>query len=251
MEIKGKVHCFFEQSGTFKREFIKLGIHAEDYDIQNNFCETDHTDDLFAAIEDAYDGKPSLFDNITPDDLIMAFFPCIYFCEANARLFRFEDITHKTHTHQRAVNDMIERSRERQKFWELAIKMFCVVDTRNLRMVVENPYSTIHFLQQYFPYRPAVIDRDRSLRGDKFKKPTQYWFVNCENTNGFTFQPRIPIAVNSIDDRYNNKNYKKMREEGVCICSEEKSTMTSDYARNFICDFILGKRQEIGQLTIF
>ena len=30
MEIKGKVHCFFEQSGTFKNEFIKLGIPAED-----------------------------------------------------------------------------------------------------------------------------------------------------------------------------------------------------------------------------
>ena len=64
MEIKGKVHCFFEQSGTFKNEFIKLGIPAEDYDIQNNFGETDHTDDLFKAIEDAYDGKSSLFDNI-------------------------------------------------------------------------------------------------------------------------------------------------------------------------------------------
>lgn len=64
MEIKGKVHCFFEQSGTFKNEFIKLGIPAEDYDIQNNFGETDHTDDLFKAIEDAYDGKPSLFDQI-------------------------------------------------------------------------------------------------------------------------------------------------------------------------------------------
>ena len=64
MEIKGKVHCFFEQSGTFKNEFIKLGIPAKDYDIQNNFGETDHTDDLFKAIEDAYDGKPSLFDNI-------------------------------------------------------------------------------------------------------------------------------------------------------------------------------------------
>lgn len=37
MEITGKVHCFFEQSGTFKNEFIKLGIPAEDYDIQNNF----------------------------------------------------------------------------------------------------------------------------------------------------------------------------------------------------------------------
>ena len=48
MEIKGKVHCFFEQSGTFKREFIKLGIPAEDYDILNDFGETDHMDDLFA-----------------------------------------------------------------------------------------------------------------------------------------------------------------------------------------------------------
>ena len=56
MEIKGKVHCFFEQSGTFKNEFIKLGIPAEDYDIQDNFGQTDHTDDLFAAIETAYEG---------------------------------------------------------------------------------------------------------------------------------------------------------------------------------------------------
>lgn len=64
MEIKGKVHLFFEQSGTFKNAFIELGIPAEDYDIQNNFGETDHMDDLFKAIEDAYDGKPSLFDSI-------------------------------------------------------------------------------------------------------------------------------------------------------------------------------------------
>ena len=55
MEIKGKVHCFFEQSGTFKNEFIKLGIPAEDYDIQNNFGETDHVVDLFDHIEREYD----------------------------------------------------------------------------------------------------------------------------------------------------------------------------------------------------
>lgn len=56
MKIKGKVHCFFEQSGTFKQEFIKLGIPAEDYDIQNNFGQTDHVIDLFAEIEKAYMG---------------------------------------------------------------------------------------------------------------------------------------------------------------------------------------------------
>ena len=56
MKIKGKVHCFFEQSGTFKREFIKMGIPAEDYDIQNNFGETDHVCDLFGHINAAFDG---------------------------------------------------------------------------------------------------------------------------------------------------------------------------------------------------
>jgi hypothetical protein len=55
MEIN-KVYCFFEQSGTFKNEFRKMGISAEDYDIQNNFQETDHVVDLFSEIENAYRG---------------------------------------------------------------------------------------------------------------------------------------------------------------------------------------------------
>lgn len=59
MEVK-KAHCFFEQSGTFKNEFIKLGIPAEDYDIQDNFGETDHVIDLFKEIDDAYYGNPSI-----------------------------------------------------------------------------------------------------------------------------------------------------------------------------------------------
>lgn len=51
------VHCLFEQSGTFKKEFRKLGYKAEDYDIQNNFGETDHIIDLFAEIEKGYDNQ--------------------------------------------------------------------------------------------------------------------------------------------------------------------------------------------------
>lgn len=75
MIINGKVHCFFEQSGTFKNEFIKLGIPAEDYDIQNNFGETDHQEDLFKAIEDAYEGKPSLLDRVGGGRLGYRIFP--------------------------------------------------------------------------------------------------------------------------------------------------------------------------------
>ncbi len=52
-----KVHCLFEQSGTFKNEFIKLGISAEDYDIQNNFKQTNHVVDLFREIEKAYERR--------------------------------------------------------------------------------------------------------------------------------------------------------------------------------------------------
>ena len=50
MEIN-KAHCLFEQSGTFKNAFKKLGIDAEDYDILNSFGETDHQIDLFAEIQ--------------------------------------------------------------------------------------------------------------------------------------------------------------------------------------------------------
>lgn len=46
-----RVHCLFEQSGTFKNEFKKLGYEAYDYDIQNDFGETDYVIDLFAEIE--------------------------------------------------------------------------------------------------------------------------------------------------------------------------------------------------------
>lgn len=56
MRINGSVHCMFEQSGTFKNEFKKLGYKAYDYDIQNSFNETDYVTDLFAEIDSAYRG---------------------------------------------------------------------------------------------------------------------------------------------------------------------------------------------------
>ena len=56
MQIEGTVHCLFEQSGTFKNEFRALGIPALDYDIQDNFAQTDHVVDLFGEIEKCVGG---------------------------------------------------------------------------------------------------------------------------------------------------------------------------------------------------
>lgn len=51
-----KIHCLFEQSGTFKNEFRKLGYEAYDYDLLNNFGHTDYQIDLFNEIVQAYSG---------------------------------------------------------------------------------------------------------------------------------------------------------------------------------------------------
>ena len=243
MEIKGKVHCFFEQSGTFKNEFIKLGIPAEDYDIQNHFGQTDHTDDLFAAIEAAYDGKPSLFDNITPDDLIMAFFPCIYFCAPSQMNFTWGCINYRSMTIKQKTDAILERDKHRAYFYGLAIKMCAVAAERGLRLIMENPWSENTYLKANFIIPPAIVDENRMLRGDYRVKPTAYWFVNCEPTHGKSIQ---------CDKLKEKKTHMTSKGSGVAgLCSEERSMISPDYARNFICDFILGKEQPHTLLTLF
>lgn len=241
MEITGKVHCFFEQSGTFKNEFIKLGIPAEDYDIQNNFGETDHVVDLFQAIEDAYDGKPSLFDQIRGGDLIMAFFPCVYFSCMSQMLLSWTHRNHKNLSAKERTDVILERAANREKFFTLAVKLHSICYQRELRLIMENPWSEQTFLKTNFISAPSVIDNNRLLRGDYYIKPTAYWFVNCDPTIGESFQPR-----------QKGKNICQIEPNRMHgICNEERSMISPDYARNFICDFILGKKQQHTITTLF
>ena len=237
-----KVHCFFEQSGTFKNEFIKLGIPAEDYDIQNNFGETDNVIDLFGEIEKAYDNQPSIFDKIGGGDLIMAFFPCIYFETIQQLYYALakNDFRNKPKTFQ--IKYAIDRLDKRTLYHKLLYKLLYVAYEKELKLIIENPATAPNYLitGQNFP-TPDIIDNNRMMRGDVFKKPTAYWFVNCEPTNGFTMQ---------------NDKQQKIIDKCRCspqagLCSEERSMIHPDYARNFICDFILGKPQENTQLTLF
>ncbi len=189
MEIKGKVYCFFEQSGTFKQEFRKLGIPAKDYDIQNNFGETDHVCDLFAEIEKGYAGEPSVFDEITQDDLIMAFFPCIYFETVQQLYYCLQKHDQRNWTKQKQIEYAINRVDERTKYHKLLYKLYYIAYDKGLRLIIENPVSCPNYLVtgQNFP-PPTLIDNNRTLRGDVFKKPTAYWYVNCEPTHGMTKQ---------------------------------------------------------------
>jgi len=243
MEIKGKAHCLFEQSGTFKREFIKLGIPAEDYDIQNNFGETDHVIDLFAEIENAYRGGQSVFDSMTCDDIILAFFPCIYFCAPSQMNFTWGCINYRGLSYKERTDAIIERMKNRESFWGLAVKMLAVAQDKGLRLVMENPWSENTYLKGNFILPPALIDNNRMLRGDYRVKPTAYWFINCEPTHGYTEQ---------LDKLKEKKTHMTSRSSKVAgLCSEERSMISPDYARNFICDFLIGKEQVGTQLNLF
>lgn len=243
MEIKGKVHCFFEQSGTFKNEFIKLGIPAEDYDIQNNFGETDHVMDLFTEIRGGYAGQPSVFDHITSDDLIMAFFPCIYFCAPSQMNFTWGCINYRNMTTKQKTDAILERDKNRAEFYGLAIKMLAIAEERGLRLIMENPWSENTYLKGNFIIPPSVVDNNRMLRGDYRVKPTAYWFINCEPTNLHTHQ------LDKLAEKKTHMKSKASSQAG--LCSEERSMISPDYARNFICDFIIGKPQKFTQLSLF
>ena len=244
MEIKGKVHCFFEQSGTFKNEFIKLGIPSEDYDIQNHFGQTDHVIDLFAEIEKAYDGDVSVFDNITKDDLIMAFFPCIYFTGfTNPLYFTAKTFNFRNMSFKEKIDVILKRADNRNTFYKLLYKFVAVVEMKGLRMIFENPWNSNseHYLHNNFIKEPTIVDYDRSMRGDLFEKPTGFWFFGCEPTHLVTIEKN-----NNVKKIVNTKGSNQ-----AGICSEERSMISPCYARNFICDFILGKKQKHTLLTLF
>ena len=136
---------------------------------------------------------------------------------------------------------ILDRSRKRQFFYEICLKMFSICEQRGLRLIVENPYSPHHYLVETFPYRAAFIDRNRTARGDYFNKPTQYFFISCSPTFGSTLQkPKT------------HKTIKSTKSSSLAgLCSEERSMIHPDYARNFICDFIIGREQPGTQLNLF
>lgn len=226
-------HCFFEQSGTFKHEFQKLGIPAMDYDIANDFGETDLQIDLFSQIELAFLDKKSTFDYIKPDHLILAFFPCTYFSSNNQMFFEGTNFAWRNLSRVEILDKIIERADDRHRYYRILLMFVAICERRQLRCIIENPYNAHHYWRFYFPYRPSVIDMNRRLRGDYFKKPTQYIFINCTPTGKTSMQFDKP-------EKYINN-----------ASTVERSMISPDYARNFICDHILGIDSGYTQPLLF
>lgn len=143
----------------------------------------------------------------------------------------------------------MELLEEVKKNYDLVNMLFIICMRKDLRLVFENPYSEEHFLRRYWCYLPAVIDRDRTERGDYFTKPTQYWFLNCNPSNNIIFEiinNNQIIGTGNGDDgwaRHTKGDAIKWMKKGDAIknLKTARSMIHPDYANRFIREFILNE----------
>ena len=174
-------------------------------------------------------------------DLIIAFFPCIYFCATSQMAMSWGCTNYRKLPIKEKTKMILRRVADREKFFGLAVKMLTVAKERGIRLIMENPWAEQTYLKANFVMPPTMVDTNRMLRGDYYVKPTAYWFINCEPTHGCSEQM----------DKQKKTILSSKGASRAGLCSEERSMISPDYARNFICDFILGKEQPGTQLSIF
>lgn len=220
--------CLFEQSGTFKNEFKKLGYEAYDYDILNDFDETDYQCDLFNEIEKAYGGGESIFDTFNKDDVCLAFFPCTRFEVQILLWFRGEAMQQKNWSEADKLEYCMKLHDELHRNYMLISKMVIVLQKRGIPVIIENPYSTQHYLTNYWCIKPKVIDKDRHASGDYMKKPTQYWFIGIEPKDNFVMEQVNYKKRLSVSNLFGSKDYVVQR-----------SMISKDYVNRFIREFII------------
>ena len=139
---------------------------------------------------------------------------------------------------------------ELERNYMLVNKLMIVCIERGLKLIMENPYSEEHFLRRYWCFLPSVIDKDRRERGDYFKKPTQYWFLNRKPSNNLIFEAYANNALDSIElspkqnyvewkDAWNRRRMEEYAKTGAKNYKVGRSMIHPDYANRFIREFII------------
>ena len=107
---------------------------------------------------------------------------------------------------------------------------------KNLRLIIENPITQPHYLTLYWCLQPKVVDKDRTLNGDYMKKPTQFFFVNCEPKDNLLFEP-IEYVPQRVHER-------------IKVTDKSRQTLRSEmhpqYAGRFIKRYIIDYQTDIN-----
>lgn len=99
-----------------------------------------------------------------------------------------------------------------------------------VKLIVENPYSSTHYLTKYWAIPAKIIDTNRRLKGDFMKKPTQYWFIGMEPKNNLVFEGL------HIEPKKTVSNAVK---EGEINRTVLRSMISPNYANRFIREYIV------------
>lgn len=239
-----KAWCLFEQSGTFRRSFSKNGVEAVDADIQDNFLEVGIGDDLFAAIDDALAGRPSLFDGIGEDDITLAFFPCIYFCACSQMMLSPNDYNYRRKSEDEVKRLIAERYAKRAEYERLFRGLLEIYDRGGHgALLIENPWSMQTYLKELVRDgvigEPFVIDGNRSRHGDRLMKPTAFFHAGRHLDKGEFAEIRTPKE--KVVRVYGLKHASR-----AGLCSEDRSMIEQVYADNFVSNVIFGRKEPFG-----
>lgn len=174
-----RVYLFFERSGTFKKAFEKYGFIATDYDLEAEHEEVKKTDLFLEIKKECFDKSSSVFAEIKANDLVVAFFPCTYFSDQSQLISRGDSFGMKDFSNEEKLARSMIDMKVRADFYIILCELCLIAERKHFKLIIENPYGKVNFLKQFFPIKPCLIIKNRMLWGDFFKKPTQFFFINC------------------------------------------------------------------------
>lgn len=144
--------------------------------------------------------------------------------------FRCQCNTQKNWNDEQKLEYTMKLQEELTELYCLISKMVIVCIRKGLRIVIENPYSAQHYLKQYWCMKPKLIDKDRTENGDFMKKPTQYFFINCEPKFNLVFEPIEYVERISLEKlKGNDEAHRKTR----------RSMIHPQYASRFIRQYLI------------
>lgn len=211
------VTCLFEQSGTFKHAFERIGHNAIDVDICNKFGETDVITNVFDRLTTKNETPEDIkfIIDLIHSDLIIAFFPCTWFSNFNTDLVKeMENFKYDMFKTEQDIDNYINARREKyNRAVECLKRLIDLCDTFKIPLIIENPVSTeiIKLLGT-----PAYTDNNRTLHGDDFKKPTAFYCYGCEISD-------LDIIQKQLDKKVLSEN------KGI-----NRSLINPVYADNFV-----------------
>ena len=157
---------------------------------------------------------------------MFAFFPCTRFEDQITLWFRGEAYQIKNKPDIEKLKKSLALHKELSRNYELVTKLAILAFEKDFKLIIENPNSTQHYLNRYWPIKSSVVDNNRSLHGDYYIKPTQYWFINCEPKNNLVFSVANTRSVpcGKIDGEWSRE--------------VKRSMIHPDYARWFLESYV-------------